>query len=77
MKTFTRSFMQVGLVAVNTVLITKGAILAFFIVSMLISLLWSLNVSKISVSTHKEKFLYSFGAGCGAVCGYYFSHLFA
>ena len=40
-----------------------------FIVGFLISLLWTFNVSRIAVSTIKQKLTYSLGAGIGAVCG--------
>lgn len=69
MKIFLQSFFQIGLVAINTMLISKGIILGVFIVSFLISLLWAFNVSKVAVSTIKEKLIYASGAGCGAVFG--------
>jgi hypothetical protein len=31
--------------------------------------LWTFNVSRIAVSTIKQKLIYSLGAGAGAVCG--------
>jgi len=61
--------MQVGLVAINTYLITHLYWIGIFIVSCLISLLWAYNVAKISVSTTRLKFIYSLGAGCGAITG--------
>lgn len=71
MKTFLTSFFQVGLVAINTLLIARGLFLGVFIVSFMISLLWAFNVSKIAVSTINQKLTYAFGAGCGAVVGLY------
>lgn len=71
MKTFLTSFFQVGLVAINTLLIASGLFLGVFIVSFMISLLWAFNVSKIAVSTINQKLTYAFGAGCGAVVGLY------
>ena len=68
-KIFFTSFLQIGLVAVNTYLITKLIWVGIFIVSFLISYLWALNVSKISVSTKKAKLIYALGAGCGAITG--------
>ena len=61
--------MQVGLVAMNTLLITLNFYLGVFVVSFLISYLWAINVSRISVSTRGQKLTYAFGAGCGAVTG--------
>jgi hypothetical protein len=69
MKIFMQSFFQIGLVAVNTMLISKGIIIGVFIVSFLISLLWAFNVSKVAVSTINQKLIYATGAGCGAVFG--------
>lgn len=69
MKIFFQSFFQVGLVAVSTILITKGYILGIFIVSFLISLLWTFNVSKVAFSTLNQKITYAFGAAFGSVVG--------
>lgn len=69
MKTFLTSFLQVGLVAINTFLITHLYWLGIFIVSSLISLLWAFNVSKIAISTINQKLIYALGAGCGAITG--------
>jgi hypothetical protein len=70
-KIFFTSFTQIGLVAINTVLIAKGYILGIFLASFTISLLWSYNVSKIALSDIKRKLIYSLGAGFGAIAGYY------
>ncbi len=75
-KIFLTSFTQIGLVAINTLLIAKGYVLGIFLASFTISLLWSYNVSKIALSDVKRKLIYSFGAGFGAVTGYYFINLF-
>jgi len=69
MKTFFTSFFQIGLVAVNTLLISKQLYIGVFIVSFLISLLWTFNVSKIALSDLRQKIIYSTGAGCGALTG--------
>ena len=71
MKIFFTSFFQIGLVAINTLLIAKGYVLGIFLASFTISMLWSYNVSKIALSDFKNKLIYSFGAGFGAVTGYY------
>jgi len=69
MKTFFQSFLQIGLVAINTLLISKQMFLWVFICSSLISLLWAFNVSKIALSDLRQKLIYSLGAGCGAITG--------
>lgn len=71
MKIFLTSFCQVGLVAINTLLISRGLFLGVFIVSFFISLLWAFNVSKVAISTLNQKLTYAFGAGCGAITGLY------
>jgi len=70
-KIFLTSFLQVGLVAINTVLIAKGYVLGIFLASFTISMLWSYNVSKIALSTFTNKLIYSFGAAFGSITGYY------
>jgi hypothetical protein len=76
MKMFIQSFFQVGLVAVSTILITKGYLIGVFIVSFLISLLWAYNVSRVAISTMNQKITYSLGAGCGSVTGILILKLF-
>jgi len=71
MKIFFTSFFQIGLVAINTLLIAKGYVLGIFLASFTISMLWSYNVSKIALSDFKNKMIYSSGAGFGAITGYY------
>ena len=75
MKLFLTSFSQIALVAINTILLAKGYVIGIFLASFTISFIWCYNVSKVSVSSLKSKIIYSFGAGCGAVCGYYFVNL--
>jgi hypothetical protein len=75
MKIFFQSFFQIGLVAINTLLISKGIYFAVFIVSFIISLLWALNVSKVAISTIQQKLTYALGAGCGAVIGLFLGTL--
>lgn len=69
MKIFFQSFLQIGLVAVNTLLIAKQLFIGVFICSSLISLLWAFNVSKIALSSFNQKLIYALGAGCGAITG--------
>ena len=76
MKIFFQSYFQIGLVAINTMLIAKGYILGVFLVSFLISLLWAFNVSKVAISTLNQKITYALGAGFGAVSGLLIIRLF-
>lgn len=76
MKIFFQSFFQIGLVSISTILITKQLYIGVFFVSFLISLLWTFNVSRLSISTNKQKIIYSLGAGLGAVCGVLLTELF-
>ena len=76
MKLFLTSFLQVFMVAVNTILLTKGFIIGIFGASFAISWLWTSNVKKIAFSNTRDRFVYSFGAGCGAVTGYLIVNLF-
>lgn len=76
MKVFLTSFLQIGLVAINTVLIAKGLAIGIFLASFTIALIWCYNVSKVSVSTLKQKLAYSLGAGFGGVTGYFLINLF-
>lgn len=76
MKTFFQSFFQIGLVSISTILITKHFYIGIFIVSFLISLLWTFNVSRLAMSSMKQKLTYSLGAGVGALCGVLLTELF-
>ena len=69
MRIFFQSFFQIALVSISTILITKHLYFGIFVVSFLITLLWTFNVSRIAVSTIKQKLIYSLGAGAGAECG--------
>lgn len=75
-KIFGTSFFQIGLVAINTILIARGYVLGIFAASFTISLLWSYNVSKIALSDLSKKLIYSLGAGLGAVVGYSIINIF-
>jgi hypothetical protein len=75
-KIFFTSFTQIGLVAINTVLIAKGFVLGIFLASFTISMLWSYNVSRVALSDTKRKLIYSLGAGFGSIVGYYLINIF-
>ena len=75
-KIFFTSFTQIGLVAINTVLIAKGFVLGIFLASFTISLIWSYKVSRVALSDTKRKLIYSLGAGFGSIVGYYLINIF-
>jgi hypothetical protein len=72
MKLFFTGFLQVFFVAINTFLISNNNLIGVFICSSLISFIWSYNVKKIIFSSFKNHFIYSLGAGLGALLGLMF-----
>jgi hypothetical protein len=72
-KLFLTSFIQIGLVAINTILLVRGYdVFGVF----LIPLIWTLKVQKISVPKFKHKIVYALGAGFGAITGYFIINQF-
>lgn len=69
LRIFFQAFLQVGLVAISTILIVRGYLFGVFLVSFLISLLWAINVGKVAISTINQKLMYAIGAGFGSVVG--------
>lgn len=69
LRIFFQAFLQVGLVAISTILIVRGYLFGVFLVSFLISLLWAINVGKVAISTINQKLMYALGAGFGSVVG--------
>jgi hypothetical protein len=63
------------LVALNTIFLMEKNFIMVYIISFFISLLWTFNVAKISVSNLKLKLIYAVGAGCGAVTGLYLTNI--
>ena len=76
MQIFKTSFIQVFLVAINTIFLSKGYILGIAAASFLISWFWVTNVKKATIATKRDQFIYSFGAMSGGLCGYFFTQLF-
>lgn len=76
MKLFITGFLQVFFVAVNTFFISKGYSIGVFACGVTISIIWSYNVKKVSISTFKERLIYSFGAGLGSLLGMWSSEIF-
>jgi len=69
MKLFITAFLQVGLVSANTYFIAHKFFIGVAIAAFIISFLWSINVKKISISTIKERLIYSSGACIGGLTG--------
>jgi hypothetical protein len=76
MKLFLTAFLQVLLVSVQTVFLSKSFMPGVGIVSFFISFVWTFNVSKVAFSNLKQKFIYSAGASLGAVCGLTLTDMF-
>jgi hypothetical protein len=72
---FVTSFIQVFLVATNTIFLAKGYIIGLCLCSFLISYIWVLNVKKANIATKTHHFIYSLGAMIGALTGYYFTRI--
>jgi hypothetical protein len=67
---FLFGFIQVFLISLNTWQIAHQKYLSATIIAFLISLTWSFNVKKISISSWEDRILYSFGAACGTAFGF-------
>jgi len=76
MKLFLTAFFQVLLVTFQTWIIAKEFIELIFFIGFMISFVWSFNVKKIAFGTTKERLIYSFGAGLGALCAMLITKLF-
>lgn len=75
MKLFLTAYLQVLLVSANTFFISKTFWIGIAICGYGISYLWTINVKKIAISSHKDRFLYSFGAMLGGLSGVFISNL--
>jgi Mg2+ and Co2+ transporter CorA len=66
-RTFAMSFFQVGLVAVNTKFIQINNLSGIFLTSCIVSLIWTMNVNKMTGASLKQKLSYALGAGVGSM----------
>lgn len=66
---FKTSFIQVFLVSLNTVFLSKGIWLGVAIAGFAISYFWVSNVKKANIATKAEQIIYATGAMCGGLCG--------
>ena len=69
LKLFITAFSQVFLVTANTYFISKTFYIGIAFAGFGISWLWASNVKKIAIGSRKDKFVYSFGAMLGGLCG--------
>lgn len=75
LKLFTTAFIQVFLVSANTYFISKTFYFGIAFAGFGISWFWSGNVKKIAIGSKKDRFIYSFGATIGGLCGVLLSKL--
>lgn len=75
MKLFITAFIQVFAVCMNTYFIAQLFWIGIVVVGFVISMTWTFNVKKISISGMENRLLYSFGACIGGVLGVYIGTL--
>ena len=66
---FKTSFMQVFLVSLNTIFLSKGIWLGVAICGFSISYIWVSNVKKANIASKSEQIIYSLGAMSGGLTG--------
>lgn len=66
---FKTAFIQVFLVSMNTVFLSKGIWIGVAVVTFGISYFWVGNVKKANIATKQEQIVYSLGAMCGGLTG--------
>jgi len=71
---FLTALLQVTFVAMNVVFISKHYIIPMLVTGFCISLVWTLNVRKITFGGWGDRFVYSFGAMVGTGLGYFISN---
>ena len=62
-------FVQVFLVAMNTVYVAKGNYGLAFVTSTGISYVWTRNVSRVALGRERDRWLYALGAATGCITG--------
>ena len=75
-KLFKTAFIQVFLVSVNTIFLTKAFVPGIAIFTWLISYMWVTNVKKANIATRLEQYIYATGAMVGGLSGFYFTKIF-
>jgi hypothetical protein len=72
---FRTSFLQVFMVAVNTVFLSRGQYIGVAVASFMISWLWVSNVKKANIASRADQFIYAFGAMSGGLMGLWITNL--
>jgi len=75
-KLFCTALLQVYMVAISTVSLAHSFYPGVILTGFLISFLWTMNVSRIAISTMKERIIYSTGAMTGSILGLLTTKLF-
>lgn len=73
---FITAFIQVFLVAINTIFLASGIWVGVAFASFGISLTWTLNVGKVAVGSWNDRLVYSSGAMLGSLTGLLVTQLF-
>ena len=68
-KIFLTAYIQVCLIAIQTVFLARNAVLGVAVAGFLISFVWTFNVRNVAFSGLAEKLIYSSGASLGGVSG--------
>jgi hypothetical protein len=76
MKLFLTAFLQVFLVAANTLFIARLFYPGVAIAGFSISFFWSYNVKRISIGSLRDRLVYCSGAMCGGLSGVFVANLF-
>ena len=72
---FLTAALQVSLVSMNVVFISKGSILPMLVTGFAISFVWTLNVKKAAFGKWRERLIYASGAMVGTGVGYFITKL--
>lgn len=76
MKLFFTAFIQVFLVAINTIFLSQGIWFGVCLASFGISFTWTLNVGKVAVGTWTDRFIYLSGAMVGSLTWLFATKIF-
>jgi hypothetical protein len=66
---FLAAFIQMGLVAIQTFIISHNYVILAAIVGGFIAYLWTHNVKRAAMGNELDRIIYSFGAFCGILVG--------
>ncbi len=73
---FLTAFIQISLVAANTVFLAKANIPGMIVSSFGINWMWTHNVKKTAFSDETDRVIYAVGATCGCLFGFLCSKAF-